>query len=177
MQTSSPYKYDFTCEHATRMDCWNTHEENHGEIKKVTEETTIQERKAREMNKDGKKDLNTKTESREKKIKSLKALLRKHEKAIDKLKHATKQSQISVATTSADQCKGKNSRDNHSSVTKECSKQRLNGVRGRRRRKKLECCNSAASTRDVDIWMSRGDLITKDEFLAVVGLVRVAKFH
>lgn len=168
MQTSSAYEYDFICEHATCLDCWNTQEESHGESKKVAEETTMQW----EMNKDGNKRLYTQKKSREEKIKSLKELLRKQEKAIKKLTevHTTMQTQSSVSSV---ECKGKNSRTNHSSVTKRCSRQRL-GARDRKSRKKLESCNS---TRDVDIWMSRGDLITKDEFLAVVGLVRVAKFH
>lgn len=172
MQTSIAYEYDFTCEHATCMECWDTHEENHDQSKKVAEEATVQG----EVNKDGNRRLNAKKESREEKIKGLKALLRKQEKAVKKLTgvHTTTQTQSSLSRSV--ECKVKNSRANHSAVTKGCSRQRL-GARGRKSRRKLESCNSVASTRDVDIWMSRGDLITKDEFLAVVGLVRVAKFH
>ena len=160
MQTSSAYEYDFIYEHATCMDCWDTREEDHGDNKNVIEETTMQ----CGMNKDGKlKRRNAKQESREEKIKRLKALVRKQEKAINKL-------------TDAHTSERKNSGTNRSSAKKGYTRQRLN-PRGRKSRKKLDCCDSIASTREVDIWMSRGDLITKDEFLAVVGLVRVAKFH
>ena len=48
----------------------------------------------------------------------------------------------------------------------------------RRKRKRAEPHTSeVVNTRDVDILMSKGNLMTKDEFLAVLGLVRVTKLY
>ena len=175
MQASSGYDYDFTYEHETSMHSWKPNEQPQGEAG-IWEETKLNEDEACEMNKHQKKKLtDTKTESREERIKSLKALLRKQEKALSKLKpdaYKVTQKQCPVPT-SADS-KGKKSRSSRSAEVQGYSK----GRKSRKSRKKAEPCTSqAVNTRDVDIWMSRGDLMTKDEFLAVVGLVRVAKFH
>ena len=51
------------------------------------------------------------------------------------------------------------------------------GTNARRSQRKKVESTEVTAYRDVDILMSRGDLMTKDEFLACVGLIRVAKFH
>lgn len=167
MQTSSGYEYDVIYKGATPWDSWDTNGEQ--SERAITEETATQKlSKTCQLNKDGKKKLNAKTESREKKIKGLKALLRKQEKAIAKLKPDAlqiSQKQSSVATSEE--------RTNRSNVAKRCRRKTL-ATKGRISRKKVEPCNNVP--RDVDIWMGRGDLITKDEFLGVLGLVRVANF-
>ena len=182
IQTSSGYEYDCFYEDATRVNDLDTHKQR-AVTKSVTMETTRNEGKAYEINKNVQQSNTVKTESREDKIKSLKALLRKQEKAVNKLKPddhktpETSQEQNSVAT-SAKNKSGKSPKTTRSPKAKGCSKEGL-GTKVRRSRRKVQCdeCDSVSSCRDVDIWMSRGELITKDEFLAVVGLVRVAQFH
>lgn len=180
MQTSSGYEYDCFYENTTRVNNLDTHKQR-AVTKSVTMETTRKEGKAYEINKNVQQSNTVKTESREDKIKSLKALLRKQEKAVNKLKPddhktpETSQEQNSVATSAKNKC-GKSPKTNRSPTAKGCSKEGL-GTKVRRSRRRKVQCDSVSSCRDVDIWMSRGELITKDEFLAVVGLVRVAQFH
>lgn len=47
----------------------------------------------------------------------------------------------------------------------------------RKRKRAVPHTSGVVNTRDVDILMSKGNLMTKDEFLAVLGLVRVTKLY
>lgn len=178
MQTSSGYEEDLFYEDAAHKDNRDTNEECNA-TKPVTEESDEQQERSGETSPNLQTNTTEKTESREEKIKKLKALIRKQEKAVDKLKpdgQKTAQKQSSLAR-SAENTNDKSRKTNHSPTAKGCSRRGLGTKPCRSRRRKLGRDDSVATCRDVDIWMSRGELMTKDEFLAVVGLVRVAKFH
>lgn len=178
IETSSGYEYDFVYENATCTDIWDTNKPPEGNTSmgkkgnssQGTEQhcnsTTIVQRNQKE-----------KTETTEQKIKTLKALLRKQEKAVNKLRpdaYKNTNNQASVSLEKVNSC-FKSSKGNRPPT-----KRRRGGDLGtnarRSKRKKVESTEVTAY-RDVDISMSRGDLMTKDEFLACVGLIRVAKFN
>lgn len=171
MQTSSGYEDDFFYEDAIRTDIRDTNE-GRGATEPVTKETALPRGKVCEVNQNVQKNNTAETESREEKIKSLKALLRKQEKAVNKLKSDTHKTTQTPSSVAASRFKSKTN-----PAAKGSSRGGLGTKTRRGRKRKIECSDIVTSSRDVDIWMSRGDLITKDEFLAVVGLVRVAKFH
>ena len=180
MQTSSGYEEDLFYEDSAHKDNRDLNEEYNAN-KPVTEESAVQKERSGEISPNRYLQTNTteKTESREEKIKKLKALIRKQEKAVDKLKpdgKKTAQKQSSLAK-SAENASDKSRKTEHSPTAKGCSRRGLGTRPCRSRRRKMGRDDSVATCRDVDIWMSRGELMTKDEFLAVVGLVRVAKFH
>ena len=177
MQTSSGYEYDIYYEDTISRDFRNTNQAPE-DIDPITMETAIKEtRKSCRKNKNLQQYKTTKTESRAEKIKKLKALLRKQEKAVNKLNPDARNSsnkQTSGSVRAVDKS-DKSSKANSSTAAKRC-RGGLGNKRRRSRKRKVES-KDATNYRDVDIWMSRGDLITKDEFLACVELVRVAKFH
>lgn len=180
VETSSGYEYDFVYESSTCTDIWDTYKSHEGTStsmgKKVNSaqgtaeqhcnSTTIVQRNQKE-----------KTETREQKIKTLKALLRKQEKAVNKLRpdaYKNTNNQASASLKKVNNC-FKSSKGNHPPTKRRRGGDLETNAR-RSKRKKVESTKVTAY-RDVDILMSRGDLMTKDEFLACVGLIRVAKFH
>lgn len=170
MQTSSGYEEDFLYQDESCPD--NCHRnEGRSATEPVTKEAVLRQREVRESSDNPQRNGTDKAESREEKIKKLKALLRKQEKAVNKLRpDALKTSSlVRGAVNMLDKSR--------KAEAKRVSKEELGTKPRRSRRKRTVCDDSVASSRDVDIWMSRGELISKEEFLAVLGLSRVAKFH
>ena len=174
MQTSSGYEDLFYADVAHKDN------EQYNGTEEETKESAISQEKPCETSPNLQTNTTEKTESREEKIKKLKALIRKQEKAVDKLKPGSQkkaaQQQSSLAR-SAESTSEKSRKTNHSPSAKACNKRGLVTKPCRSTRRKLARDDSVDTSRDVDILMSRGELMTKDEFLAVVGLVRIANFH
>lgn len=170
MQTSCGYDYDLHYELDTHKHSWENNKQAREEESDILKKTKLTERRDQED-----KPTDTKTQTREERIESLKALLRKHEEAIEKLRPDAKKDKQKKCFTIAKNRKNNASRSNPSTEAVDHPSKRKSR---RRKTKKAEPCTSrVVNTREVDILMSKGDLITKDEFLAVIGLVRVAKLH
>lgn len=174
MQTSSGYDNDIVIENKTSTD--NCHRDG----KYTSNKQTDKEKKQHKMRKTVKfnNEEAEKTEFREERIKKLKALIRKQEQALDKLKPSTcKTKQIDEVKGARKKRCGKASKTHNPETGIGFDR---GGLETRARslwRRKVGYDNSVTRSRDVDIWMSRGELMTKDEFLAVLGLNRVARFH
>ena len=168
MTTSSGYEYDFFFENVTKSQVANPvgqHGKNAAHDSKtprIVEDinehktgNTVGEIKSNKV--------------REKKIKRLKTILRKQEKAIIQLKSKYSHSD-----------QGRTREVNHFTGTKPESGKVASPVKRRGTRRKIQPCPADKQTeniRVVDILMSKGDQMSKDEFFAVLGLARIAKFH
>ncbi|XP_029214349.2 uncharacterized protein LOC114977688 [Acropora millepora] len=172
MQTSSGYDDDIAIENKTSTD-------NCNRVGKCgSNKQTDTEKKQHKMRKAVKFDYEEARESREARIKNLKALIRKQEKALDKLKPTMCKTKQIDEVKSARKKRCCNASRTHNPETEIGYNRGGLETRARSlRRRKVEYDNRVTRSRDVDIWMSRGELITKDEFLAVLSLKRVAKFH
>ena len=170
MQTSSGYEDFLIYEDQSCLD--NRDKDERFGINEGTDNGAVgQERKTTNKEKE------EETESREEKIKKLKLLVQKQEKAVDKLKPTIwNYRPVSLHFKGA---LGKNQPHKTKCLEREKrpSKGGLETRARRQKRRKIEYDDTITNSRDVDILMSRGELITKDEFLAVIGLNRVAKFH
>lgn len=172
MQTSSGYDDDIAIENKTSTD-------NCNRVGKCgSNKQTDTEKKQHKMRKAVKFDYEEARESREARIKNLKALIRKQEKALDKLKPTMCKTKQIDEVKSARKKRCCNASRTHNPETEIGYNRGGLETRARSlRRRKVEYDKRVTRSRDVDIWMSRGELITKDEFLAVLSLKRVAKFH
>lgn len=178
IETSSGYEYDFVYENSTCTDIRDTNKPPEGTTsmgkRGKSAQGTEQHCNSTTFVQLNQKD---KTETREQKIKTLKALLRKQEKAVNKLSPDAYKNTNNQASASLEKVKNfsKSSKGNRPPTKRRRGGDMRTNAR-RSKRKKVENTKVTAY-RDVDILMSRGDLMTKDEFLACVGLIRVAKFH
>lgn len=172
MQTSSGYDDDIVIENKTSTDNCNR------DGKCGSNKQTDTEKEKHKMRKTVKFDNEGARESREARIKNLKALIRKQEKALDKLKPTMCKTKQIDEVKSERKKRCCNASRTHNPETEIGYNRGGLETRARSlRRRKVEYDNRVTRSRDVDTWMSRGELITKDEFLAVLSLKRVAKFH
>ena len=170
MQTLYGCNYELHYEHDTCIHSWEHNTQTQKEESNILEGTKLTEGIVEEG-----KLSDTKTQTREERIKSLKALLCKHKEDIEKLwpdANNDKQKKCSVIARNRKMIA---TRSNVFTEAKDYSiKRRI----CRKKRKRAEPRTSGVvNTRDVDILMSKGNLMTKDEFLAVLGLVRVTKLY
>ena len=140
MQTSSGYEEDFLYQDESRTDNCHRNEER-SVTEPVTKEAVLRQREDCESSDNLQRNGTDKAESREKKIKKLKALVCKQEKAVNKLRpDALKTSSFARRAVNM---LGKSRK----AEAKGASREELRTKPRRSRRKRTECDDSVASSR------------------------------